>query len=185
MRIWSRLALMVLVAPAAAAIQEKVNSDSELLADFGKRVADYLKVHRVAAAQVPGLKTTNSPEAIEHREHELAEKIRDARRGVQQGNIFTQPITAEFRRLLKITLSGADGAHIRESLQHAEPVGPRALRVNGAYPAGVPLQSTPPSLLLNLPPLPQELEYRIVAHDLILRDTEANLIVDLIPGVIP
>ena len=41
----------------------------------------------------------------------------------------------------------------------------------------------PPSLLLNLPKLPKELEYRFVGRELILRDIAANLIVDVIPEV--
>ena len=60
----------------------------------------------------------------------------------------------------------------------------RPLRVNESYPAGAPLPTVPPSLLLNLPPLPPEVEYRIVGTDLILHDVEANLIVDWIPDAI-
>jgi hypothetical protein len=57
--------------------------------------------------------------------------------------------------------------------------------VNAAYPATLPLQSTPPTLLLNLPRLPKELEYRIVGRDMALHDTVTNLIVDFIPNAIP
>ena len=59
------------------------------------------------------------------------------------------------------------------------------LKVNSAYPATLPRQSTPPTLLLNLPRLPKELEYRIVGRDLALHDTVTNLIVDFIPNAIP
>jgi hypothetical protein len=43
----------------------------------------------------------------------------------------------------------------------------------------------PPTLLINLPQLPREVAYRIVGHDLVLLDTEARIVVDFIPGVIP
>jgi len=43
----------------------------------------------------------------------------------------------------------------------------------------------PPSLLSNLPLLPPELEYRTVGRDVVLRDVGANLIVDVVAGVIP
>ena len=59
------------------------------------------------------------------------------------------------------------------------------MQVNQRYPQGAPLQSTPPSLLLNLPPLPKELEYRIVDSTLVLRDEGANVIVDFVPNVFP
>jgi hypothetical protein len=38
---------------------------------------------------------------------------------------------------------------------------------------------------LNLPPVPPEVEYRVVGHALILRDIDANLIVDSVWNVIP
>src|SRR5207248_4892695 len=80
---------------------------------------------------------------------------------------------------------GPRGEKLRASLRHAEPVKTLNLQVNDSYPQGVPLQSTPPSLLLDLPKLPSELEYRIVGRDLVLRDVKANLIVDFINNVIP
>ena len=130
------------------------------------------------------LKPTKSSEAIEHYEDRLARGIRAARRGSRQGDIFTPEIAAEFRRLIDLTMHGPEAGAIRQSLKHAEPLAPRALRVNSAYPAATPLQSAPPSLLMNLPPLPAELEYRVVGHSLILRDIEANLIVDFIVNAI-
>ncbi len=74
-----------------------------------------------------------------------------------------------------------DAKHIGDSLQHAEPVQLR-LTVNDSYPAAVPLQSTPPTLLDNLPRLPPEMEYRITGRNLILLDTGANLVVDILRG---
>jgi hypothetical protein len=74
---------------------------------------------------------------------------------------------------------------IEKSLKHAEPVRMPRLRINHAYPEHVPLQSTPPTLLQNLPRLPPDIEYRIVGHDLTLLDAKANLIIDLIPNAIP
>jgi hypothetical protein len=81
-------------------------------------------------------------------------------------------------------MQGKDASHVRQSLQHAEPVRVR-LVVNTAYPSGVPLQSTPPTLLMNLPPLPPELDYRVVGNNLVLRDAKANLVIDFVPNVIP
>jgi hypothetical protein len=58
------------------------------------------------------------------------------------------------------------------------------LAVNAPYPSAAPLSTVPPSLLLKLPPLPDALEYRFVGRNLILWDTKANLIVDILPDVI-
>jgi len=47
------------------------------------------------------------------------------------------------------------------------------------------LQSMPPNLLLNLPGLPDGLEYRLLDRELVLRDREANIIVDYVPNAFP
>ena len=62
---------------------------------------------------------------------------------------------------------------------------PVTLRINGYYPAGAPFSSVPPSLLRKLPELPEQVRYRFVGRALILRDTEANIILDYISDVIP
>jgi hypothetical protein len=172
------------LAPAVPA-QEKVNQNALVLQDFSKRVADYLEVHKTARSDVHGIKPTKSQQEISHYEHHLAERIRELRKGAAQGAIFTPEISAEFGRLIHLAMQGASAARVQQSLNHAEPVYLPRLRVNGPYPEGIPLQSTPPSFLLNLPKLPPEVEYRVVGHDLVLRDVDANLIVDLIPNVVP
>lgn len=184
-RTLARAALSSLCAAALFAqvqTQPGVNQDALIIQDFTKRVADYVKIHKSAQDQIHRLKPTESPSAIEHYEHRLAHQIQEARHGAARGDIFTPQITAEFNRLLGITLQGPDAVRIRQSLRRAEPVRIGPIRVNGTYPNHIPLQSSPPSLLLNLPPLPPELEYRVVGPALIIRDSEANLVVDFIPN---
>jgi hypothetical protein len=134
-------------------------------------------------SSLPPLKSTRSPEKISSEENELARAIRDARKNARPGDILTPEISTEIRQVIQGEMQSA-GKRIEASLHHAEPVQLR-LRVNDAYPPDVPLQSTPPSLLTNLPPLPKEVEYRVAGHDLILLDAKANLVVDLIENVIP
>ena len=72
---------------------------------------------------------------------------------------------------------------ISSSLRHAEPA-KIELQINQSYPETVPLQSTPPTLLLNLPELPKGLEYRILGRELVLRDSDANIVVDYLPDAL-
>ena len=67
----------------------------------------------------------------------------------------------------------------QEELPNFEP------RVNQLYPTTYPLATFPPALLPLLPPLPEEVEYRIVRDNLVLRDIEANVILDFIPRAVP
>jgi hypothetical protein len=167
--------------------QPPVNPDAAIQQEFQKPVADYLKLRKTIEGQMPRLKPTTSVEKIEHHEKELTHKIREARRTARQGDIFSPAISSEFRRLIALAMQGQKAAQVKESLRSGEPEVRAQVRVevNHKYPPSVPLQSTPPTLLVNLPKLSPELEYRVVGHYLLLMDAKANLILDYIPNAIP
>ena len=167
--------------------QPPVNAEAAIQQEFQKRINDYLKLRKTIEGQMPRLKPTASVEKITHHERELAHKIREARRTAGQGDIFSQEISSEFRRLIALAMQGQKTAQVKESLRSSEPEVRTKVRVevNHKYPPGVPLQSTPPTLLVNLPKLPPELAYRVVGRHLLLVDSKANLIVDYIPDAIP
>ncbi len=178
--------LGVCIEARAAGLREplRVNPDAALVNEFQKRVADYVKLHKAKAGQLPSLKPTDSPETLQKYKEALAHEIQAGRDQAKQGDIFTPPIAAEFRRLIKIAMRRTERAHrIRASLRRGEPVSLK-LAVNGQYPSTVPLETTPATLLGNLPELPPEVEYRVVGRSLVLRDVTANLIVDFLPKAI-
>jgi hypothetical protein len=164
--------------------QDRVNPDAAIVDKFEKRVAEYVNFQRKLAKGIAVKKPTKDPQEILDRQHELARKIREERRHEHQGAIFTPEIAKEFHRLLAIAMQGRNDTDIKKSLERAEPVSLK-LNVNDAYPADIPLQSTPPTILANLPRLPPEVEYRIAGHALVLRDVEANVVIDLIPDAVP
>jgi hypothetical protein len=59
------------------------------------------------------------------------------------------------------------------------------LQINQSYPPNQPLQSTPPTLLLNLPELADGLEYRVLNRELVLRDAQGNVVIDYVPNALP
>jgi len=179
-----KLALAILLAGALGAQvgHPPVNADSAIIQDFEKRVAAYLQLRRSIESNLTKLKSTPSEEKISHHETDLRRAVREARKNARPGDIFTPEIAAEIRRLIAIAAQPEDGNHIAQSLRHAEPV-QLHLEINESYPERVPLQSTPPSLLENLPALPPEIEYRITGRDLVLLDAKANMVVDIIRGV--
>ena len=174
-----------LTAQTVAPAKPAVNQDSLVLLGFEDHVKEYMKLHNKAKSGIPAAKPTDSAHIMNQRERQLASNIREARTEAKQGDIFSPPIGEVFKRLIASTMNGPDSAKIRASLRHAEPVRKIPLQVNATYPEHLPLQSSPPSVLLNLPELPPELDYRIVGRDLVLRDAGADIIVDLIPDAIP
>jgi hypothetical protein len=161
-----------------------VNPDAALVMDFEKQVKDYMKLRKKAESGNPALKPTDSAHKINEHRRLLAASIQAARPQAKQGDIFSPEITQEFKRLISMAYR-AEATKVRATLRNDEPVKDVPVQVNAVYPEHIPLQTTPPSILLNLPELPRELDYRIVGRILVLRDVGANLIVDYIPGAIP
>src|SRR5712691_3983648 len=179
-----RAALVIVSGIVILHAADEIPRHTGVIDDFQNRVEAYAALHKAAQGPLPALKQTNSAADILKRQHLLAAEIRQKRQGVVQGNIFSPEISQEFRRLAGTATHGPAAGRVQKSLQRAEPVR-LALRVNDTYPQRAPLQSVPPTLLQNLPTLPPELEYRVVGHALVLRDIGANLIVDVIPDLIP
>jgi hypothetical protein len=181
---WSFIfaAALLAVGGLAQAPPAPGSNDTKLVADFRQRAQQYLDWRENTVGKSPP--PANSPAKIVAARHELANKVRVSRASAKQGELFTPEIADYFRHQIAATMNGRYGKQIRSSLRHSEPT-EMNLQINQSYPENVPLQSTPPTLLLNLPELPKELEYRILGRELVLRDSDANIIVDYIPNALP
>jgi hypothetical protein len=183
----TRTAITLLLSLAAAgaigAQDPKVNPEAQLLGDFKQRIDKYMELHKRLEEQAPPLKKTDDPAKIKASQDKLAEAIRAERGSARQGDIFTPEIGALLRRLMYPETQGKDGAETKKAIKEDAPAAV-SLKVNAKYPEGEPLPTVPPNLLANLPQLPEDLEYRIIGRDLILRDVHANLIVDFLPKAI-
>ena len=177
-----RVAAVCIFSLLSGAAASGAPDNSRLTAEFQQRVKQYLDLRKKAAGQAP--KPTDSPQVIASSQRDLGNKVRVMRAGAKQGEIFAPEIAQYFRRQLTAALAGQSGKKVRASLHRAEPV-KMDMQINQSYPENVPLQSMPPSLLLKLPELPDGLEYRILDRELVLRDTEANIVVDYIPEALP
>lgn len=162
-----------------------VNPDAALMADFKARVDGYVGLHKQLATGGAKLKETNDPQKIADAKAWLAAKVQGARADAKHGDIFTLPMRNKIRRLIAPELKGEDGRDTKAVLKDDAPApGVIKFKVNAKYPEGQPLPTVPANLLLNLPPLPEPLEYRIVGKHLILLDTAADLVVDYVPNAI-
>jgi hypothetical protein len=174
---------MIFMGIAPLAAQTPVNADAKVIADFTKRVQQYHdlrdKVDEGAARQTQ----TKDPEKLVAERKVLASRVIAARAGAKPGDIFTPEVQPLLRRLLKPAFKGADGAENKNAIAEEKPA--VALKVNTPYPDGQPLTTVPPDVLKQLPPLPKDIEYRFVRKNLILFDSRANLIIDVLPNAIP
>jgi hypothetical protein len=160
-----------------------VNADAAVLKDFGDRIAAYMAIHKDAAGDGAKLKESSDPAKIMAAQDGMAARIRAARANAKPGDIFTPAVREQFRRLMYPQFKGEDGRDAKAVIRDdAPPVSP-LLKINSKY-AAESFPSVPSKVLLNLPRLPNELEYRIVDGHLILLDVDANIIVDYMANII-
>jgi hypothetical protein len=164
---------------------EQQNADAAGFKEFSARVNDYVKLHKSQEARLPKLKQTDLPEMIAAHQVALARKIREARQNAKSGDIFTPAAQKSFEDVIQTTMQSAHGPNVDATLNQGSPLPMSSVAVNQPYPDGVPYTTVPPTLLLIFPKLPDEVVYRVVLRDLLLLDLKANLVVDVIPGIIP
>ena len=164
-----------------AAAQVTTADREAALVAFRSRVDAYAALHRRLEEPLPPLTPTSNPLRTYVVRQLLANAIRKARAGAQQGDIFSPSISLVFRAIIAKAFDGRDVDALLADLYDEHP-GLHGVRpaVNEPLPAGATHEM--PSLLLQaLPALPEDLEYRIVDRDLVLWDIHANLVVDFVP----
>jgi hypothetical protein len=167
--------------PAAPILQDLIATQT-----FQQRIDEYVTLHRLLEAPLPPLWPTRDMSRIQGATRALALRIQTTRSTAQQGDIITADVARMFRRRIATCLTPEAWAAIlaeRDTDEQGLPAPPvPALHVNMEWPAEVLFDFVPPQLLFALPPLPPELQYRIIGRALVLWDHHANLIVDILPG---
>ena len=153
--------------------------------EFNDRIKQYMALHRKLANETGEIDDTKKPEEITLREQALGKLIRENRASAQPGDIFAPAIQTLFKSLIQQEFSSRTAAMRQDRKEDQDELADFTPTVNQTYPPDKPLVTFPAGLLRVLPKLPKELEYRLVQRNLILRDIEANLIVDFIPAATP
>ena len=154
------------------------------MAEFDKRVQDYVALHRKLEATLTNLPNEATPQQIDDHQRALGKLIQQARANAKPGDLFTADMRNVVRRLLARVFRGPGGQQVKRSILD-EYTGTVRLQVNSRYPDTVPLSTVPPQVLQNLPTLPEDLEYRFVGDRLILLDSHAHIIADYVERVFP
>ena len=176
------IAAIQLVCSALLAGQERVNPQAEAMAHFSERVTAYLALQKRVEGTLTSQKQTNDPERINLHVANLANGIRAARAGAKPGDIFNGA-AEQFRQIIR---QDARDRSVRDAFAAMQEVPKKTRpRVNADYPESAALATVPALILKRLQRLPDGLEYRFMGRDLILRDSKANLIVDLLHEAVP
>jgi hypothetical protein len=209
MRLAARRLLLVLVAGgmgcslhrnAHVAATADVDMDAKVLAKFQREIEEYRELHQELVHRIPNVGPNATAAEIDAHRDKMAKGIQAERKGAKQGEIFKPSVEAAFRRVIATAMAGSEHAQVLKEIKQGNPAvenvpnqadptreHSEAVRVavNGTYNDRAPFSSMSPSLLLKLPQLPDEVRYQFVGRNLILRDTEANVILDFIKDAIP
>jgi hypothetical protein len=124
-------------------------------------------------------------DAVRRREQTMATALRTTvRPRARQGDIFDPMAAAYIRKGIAALYASPRHDLLVDELREQTEGEPAA---RGAVKIGVDGKSAvaPPLLIAALPPLPEQLEYDIRGRALILRDVDANVVVDYIADALP
>ena len=168
----------------AAGLQDRATpADAAALKQFDAAIAGYLAMRQRLLEEVPGPKAESTSGQLNQASDALAAAIQRSRGKAKPGDLFVAAVVPVLKRQVLDAVTRADLGPVLAGIDDEEK-GPAKPAIHMRFPAAAPMATMPPSLLAALPPLPASLEYRIIGNMLILRDVEAALILDVIPGAI-
>jgi Calcineurin-like phosphoesterase len=151
---------------------------------------DQTQPFRKAAAQeaerVPGKAAadTGAEQSVRARQSSLADALRmKLRPNAKQGDLVTPDMATAIRREIQKAFDTPKRDLILDELaeQNETPANASTPTVNQQLDA----PRVPPRLMAILPPLPKQLEYDFAGRALVVRDVDADVVVDFVPTALP
>jgi hypothetical protein len=167
-----------------AAGQTPVNADAAAIADFTKRVNVYAAFATKVDATIREPSSDSRPEAFLDHQRALAKLIQKSRASAKPGDLCPKAMRAVIRRLIASVFRAPGGVQVKRSILDENP-GNMVLTINSEYPDNAPFATVPPQILQGLPKLPDVLEYRFIGKRLLLIDSHARIVADIIERVFP
>jgi len=175
---------VLLEQPAVAQPAGGNSVDAAAIHQFDAAIAKYLASRKRLLGEVAGPVPESTAPKLTQASDALAAAIQRSRPKARPGDLFMPPVTAVIKRRVVDAVQKENLGPVLAGIDDEE-AGPKVPSIHMRFPAAAPMATMPPSLLAVLPKLPKELEYRIIGNYLILRDVDAALIIDVIPGAVP
>jgi hypothetical protein len=164
--------------------QAALLKDRQIVSAFETRAKSYVKLRNRVESKLPKLSKDSTPEQIAAHKKAFEDAERLARAGAKPGDIFTAQAAEYLRRMIRAEFKGEDRGEVKKTILEAETAGV-PLKVNYPYPDTKEVSTVPPTLLLKLPQLPKEVNYRFVGRHMLLIDKDNGLILDYMLNALP
>ena len=150
--------------------------------EFANRLDAYLQLRAELVAKHRPLEETDDAAELVVRQQALAAAIQEARSEARQGDLIPRPVATRIRAIVVADLRQRN-PEAREASIDEVPDG--VLTINRGYPTDAALPTVPPLLLMKLPPLPDNLQYRFVDRHVVILDGDTHIILDYVANVLP
>ena len=184
-RFWSRAIVAAALAASTGVSTVATQSAAGGLQQFDQRIAAYAELHQRVYAVFPPWSPADDASVLVRRRAHLGSAIRTERGHSTQGEIFDSATAAALRDIVADALRGVDVELLLADLYEGceTPADYRPV-VNASYPDWATHQM-PFALLIALPALPAGIQYRLIDHDLLLWDVNADVIIDVLSEALP
>jgi hypothetical protein len=155
----------------------------EVVRAFQRNVAEYVSLRDRLERSLPPLDANSSAQQLHSHREALLRLLSQARAGAKKGDVFGVAMSDYTRARVRTVLEGPDGPPIRHAVTDVNP-STAVVEINRHYPSAIPLSRMPAALLETLPPLPEGLEYHFVGNALMILDTNARMVVDVMDNIL-
>jgi len=138
------------------------------------------------AEKVPNKAAPNAAaeQSVRTRQNSLADALRSRLRpNAKQGDLFSPPVAAEIQKEIKAMFDSPQRDLLIDEM--AEQMNTPANTPKPTINQRLVAPRVPPRLIDVLPPLPKQLEYDFTDRSLVLRDIDADLVVDFVSEAFP
>jgi uncharacterized protein (TIGR01244 family) len=166
------------IAPTAA--------EAPVLAAFNQRIEAYMQIHNDVERLLAPPRLFDDPEDLFSATAAMQSGIRQARADARPGAMFTADVAMVIRTRLQARLAACHQRveDVLAFINEERLPGARRPAINKRFPWDLG-SAMWPSLLAALPVLPEELQYRFADRDLVLIDTHADMVVDILVQALP
>ena len=168
---------------ARQAANPEANAQAAALAEFQKRLQDYINLRAELGRKLQPLASTADSAELTARQDTLAAAIREARKGAKPGDLIPTRVAGQIRTAVAADFRRRN-ADVKRAVFEEVPEGVSPA-INKTMPDNTALATVPPLLLNQLPVLPDNLQYRFMARHIVVMDGDTRIIVDFILNVLP
>jgi hypothetical protein len=161
-----------------------VDPQSAPLQEFQTRLDRYLALRSSLSGKLKPLSSTPNAAELVSRQEALASAMKAARMHAKRSDLVPWPAAQLIATIVRDDFKRRNPT-AKMGVFDEVPAVKGASLINRTYPADAALPTAPPLLLMNLPRLPDNLQYRFVGRDVVLLDGDLQLVVDYIPNVLP